>query len=58
MADDKSKIAQADRRTINVNEDYEIAYWTKALGCTKDELKKIVERVGVSLSAVRKHLGK
>jgi hypothetical protein len=29
MSDDKSNRGPADRARINVNEDYEVAYWTK-----------------------------
>lgn len=58
MADDKSKVAPGDRSRINVNEDYEVAYWTKALGCTKQELEKAVKEVGVSASAVKKYFNK
>ena len=58
MADDKSKVAPGDRSRININEDYEVAYWTKALGCTKQELEKAVKEVGVSASAVKKYFNK
>lgn len=58
MADDKSKVAPGDRSRININEDYEVAYWTKALGCTKQELQKAVKEVGVSASAVKKYFNK
>lgn len=58
MADDKSKVGGRDRARINVNEDYELRDWSKRLGVSKDELKKAVQKVGTSASAVRKHLGK
>ena len=29
---------------INVHEDYEVRYWTKALGVSKDELEATVKR--------------
>ena len=45
MSDDKSKVA-ADRKRINVNEDYELRYWTEKFGVSADELKRAVERVG------------
>lgn len=32
MADNASNRGPADRARINVNEDYEVAYWTKELG--------------------------
>ena len=58
MADDKSKTGAADRDRINVNEDYELQYWTKALGVSADELRAAVKAVGPTAAAVREHLGK
>jgi hypothetical protein len=58
MSDDKSKVGQQDRSRINMNEDYEVRYWTKHLGVTRDELEAAVEKVGSSVAAVRKQLGK
>ena len=58
MADDKSKQGPADSSRINVNEDYEVSYWTKALGVSKEELTRAVKEAGVSAKAVRQFLGK
>jgi hypothetical protein len=58
MSDDKQKPGSPDRDRINVNEDYEVQYWTKTLGVTVDQLKDAVKAVGPTSSAVRKHLGK
>ena len=58
MSDDKSNRGPQDRARINVNEDYELAYWTKALGCTAEQLKSAVKAAGVSADAVRAHLKK
>jgi len=58
MADDRSKRGPADRRRINMNEDYEVRYWTETLGVSKEELAKTVVRVGPSADAVRRELGK
>ncbi len=58
MADDKTKTGAADRDRINVNEDYELQYWTKALGVSADELRAAVKAVGPTAAAVRDHLGK
>lgn len=58
MSDDKSKAGQPDGDHINVHEDYEVQYWTKALGVTTAELRAAVKAVGPSAAAVRKHLGK
>ncbi len=58
MADDKTKTGAADRTRINVNEDYELHYWTKALAVSADELRAAVKAVGPTAAAVREHLGK
>lgn len=58
MSDDKKKTGTADRDRINVNEDYEVQYWTKALGITAAQLKEAVKAVGPTTAAVRNHLGK
>ena len=58
MADDTSKSGGADRSRINVNQPHEVAYWTKALGVSEEELKRAVKSVGEGADAVRRHLGK
>ena len=57
MADDKTKSGPPDSSRINVHEEHEVKYWTKALGITKEELIKTVEEVGTSAEAVRKAFG-
>ena len=56
MTDNKTKRGQPDRSKINMQEDYEVKYWAKELGVTRDELQRIVDRVGNSAAAVRKEL--
>lgn len=56
--DDKTKTGAPDSKLINVNENYEVEYWTKELGVSKEELKEAVRAVGSSAAAVREHLGK
>jgi hypothetical protein len=58
MADDPTKRGTADRYRINVNEDYEVAYWTKELGVSADRLRQLVHKHGVMVADVRKALGK
>jgi hypothetical protein len=55
--DSLTKKDQPDRSKINMHEDYEVRHWTKALGVTKEELQKAVDKVGNSAAAVRKELG-
>ena len=46
MADDKTKVGRTDRDRINVNEPYELRYWSKKFGVTPVRLKLAVARVG------------
>ena len=58
MADDKTKKGPADSSRINLNEDYEVSYWTSTLGVSKEKLMEAVKKAGNSAKAVREHLGK
>lgn len=58
MSDDKQKTGRPDRDRINVNEDYELQYWTTTLGVSAKELRAAVAAVGPTVVAVRKYLGK
>jgi hypothetical protein len=37
---------------------HEVKYWTHALKVSKEELQKAVDKVGNSVAAVRKELGR
>jgi hypothetical protein len=56
--DDKKKTGSPDSKFINVNEDYEVAYWTKELGISKEKLEVAVKAAGTSVSAVKEYLNK
>jgi hypothetical protein len=56
MPDDPNNRGPKDRARINVHERYEVDYWTKALGCTEQELRDAVEAVGVMADKVREYL--
>ena len=58
MSDDTSKRGGADRSRINMNQPHEVAYWTKALGVSEEQLKQAVKSVGSGAEEVRRHLGK
>ena len=58
MSDDLSKKGPADSKRISTKEEWEVKYWTAALGVSKEELVKAVQAVGNSVDAVKKHLGK
>ena len=48
---------QPDRSRINLNRSHEVRYWTKHFNVSKEELRKAIDRVGISAAAVRKELG-
>lgn len=54
--DNLSNRGQPDRSKINMHEAHEVKYWTHQLGVTKDQLQKVVDKVGNSAAAVRKEL--
>ena len=56
MSDDKSKKGSADRERINVQEPYEVEYWSKKFGVTPDQLKAAVQKAGVMATDVEKEL--
>ena len=57
MKDDKSK-RRRDRGKIAMNEAYEVRYWSKKFGVSKEELAEAVRSVGNDADKVRERLGK
>lgn len=57
MPDDKSKRGPADRHRININEPYELDYWSNALGVTKARLIQLVAQHGDKAADIRRVLG-
>jgi hypothetical protein len=57
MPEKLTKRGKPDRSKIAMHEDHEVHYWTKHLGITRDELQRVVDKVGNSAAAVRKELG-
>lgn len=58
MADDKTNRGPQDRSRINLQEDYEVRYWTDKLGISKSQLEEAVREVGSSAKAVEEELRK
>lgn len=56
--DSKDNRGPQDRSRINVNEDYELQYWTEKFGVSRDELRAAVEKAGVSALSVEEYLKK
>ena len=58
MADDKSKKRPQDASKVNVNEPYEMEYWKNKFGCTPQQLRDAVKKVGTGAAAIEKELKK
>jgi len=58
MSDDKNNRAPRDAQRVNVNEDYEVRYWTKKWNVSEQQLREAVKRAGVMADDVAKALGK
>jgi Protein of unknown function (DUF3606) len=58
MADDLKNRCAQDRSRVNIHEDYEVQYWTKKWGVSKEQLAAAVQKAGVSAEAVARQLGK
>lgn len=58
MADNLNDRGPQDRSRVNVNEEWELQYWSKKFGVSAQQLRDAVKAVGTSADAVGKHLGK
>jgi hypothetical protein len=58
MSDNKELRGPQDARLISLSEDYEVRYWTNKFNCSKEELRKAVERVGNSAEKVEAELSR
>ncbi len=56
MADDRSNRGAADRTRINLQEDYEVRYWTEKWRVSREQLAAAVHAVGVMVKDVAKKL--
>jgi hypothetical protein len=56
--DSKQNIGAPDRDRIDVNEDYELQYWSETLGVSRDELREAVKQAGTSVEKVKAYLNK
>ncbi|UPG87449.1 DUF3606 domain-containing protein [Luteibacter aegosomatis] len=57
MSDDTNHRGPADAQRINLNERYEVRYWTSAPGVSEERLREVVGQVGVMVKDVRRDLG-
>lgn len=58
MTDDRSQRGPQDRTRININEDYELQYWSSKFGVSREELVAAVRAVGPVATDVATRLGK
>lgn len=56
MSDDLSKRRPQDASKINIHEEWEVRYWTKHFGCTREQLVAAVKAVGTGARAVEQYL--
>jgi hypothetical protein len=58
MTDDRSIRGSGDRARINMQEDYEVRYWTQKWNVSREQLAAAVREVGVMAADVARKLGK
>jgi hypothetical protein len=58
MSDDKTKRGGQDRTRININEEYEVRYWSEQLGVSRERLIELVRKHGDAVEKIREQLGK
>jgi hypothetical protein len=56
MADDLKKAGRLDDSRININQEYEVSYWSEKLGVSADQLRSAVAKAGPLVKNVREHL--
>ncbi|MEN3746027.1 DUF3606 domain-containing protein [Sphingomonas sp. HF-S3] len=58
MADDKNLRGPQDSARVAMGEDYEVAYWTKKFGVSRERLQEAVDAVGNSVDAISTYLSR
>ena len=56
MSDNKALRNPQDSSRVNMNEDYEVRYWTNKFNCTEEQLGIAVKAVGSSAEKVEQFL--
>jgi hypothetical protein len=57
MSDNPLEPGPQDYDRINVQVESEVAYWSKELGVTREQLARAIEEVGEKVVDVRRQLG-
>ena len=58
MADDMKQTGSRNDQRIDVNQDYELTYWSKKFGITRDQLREAVAKAGPMVKSVERQLGR
>jgi hypothetical protein len=58
MTDDLSNRGGQDRQRIDVSQEHELRYWTEKFGCSPEQLRAAVDKVGVIVDDVSKELSR
>jgi hypothetical protein len=58
MSDDKSKRDHANQRSIDIEDEQAVRYWSEKLGVTPDRLRVVVGKVGPLAGKVREELSR
>jgi hypothetical protein len=56
MSTNRNDSGPRDRSSINMNEPFEVRYWSKELGISLEQLKALVHKVGPAPDAIRQEL--
>lgn len=54
--DDKSKKGKGDDSRININESYELQYWSEKLNISRNDLRDAIAAVGPNADDVTQYL--
>jgi hypothetical protein len=58
MSDNLKDRGPRDRARVDVNESWELRYWSEKFGVSQDTLKGVVKKVGDRAEDVERELGK
>lgn len=56
MSDDKNDRGPQDASRVAMGEEYEVAYWTKRFGVSRERLQQAVDAAGNGADAVEQYL--
>jgi hypothetical protein len=56
MSHNKKRTDTKDRTTININQPYEVQYWSEKFNVTPDELRDAIERAGSEVKEIERTL--